>query len=152
MHMMDFQVLRGSEDWEQWLWTRWKTSNSSFSLRSMMFSVLRALPFQTPSFLSPSFSFSKIKIGRVKSLTNHLSLRLFFSEVPALFSGMAGHFKTVESSVCLRERVCAHALNRSPGLGNAKQHIHVSFLVADSFPNYVLLRLILKWIGFLWQQ
>lgn len=46
--------------------------------------------------------------------------------------------------VCTRVRVYL-----STGLWNAKSHIRVSFLVADSLPNYVLLRLILKRIGFL---
>lgn len=52
--------------------------------------------------------------------------------------------------VCVPACVCVRAcVYLRTGFWNAKSHIRVSFLVADSLPNYVLLRLILKRIGFL---
>lgn len=109
------------------------------------FSVLQAVPFLSPFFsvpfsLASSPSSSKIQIGIVESLVDHLVLRLCFLGVTGFFTGRtgAGCFETVWRAIsgCF--------LHLSTGVWNVTQKLHVSFLVADSFPNYVLLRLILK--------
>lgn len=70
------------------------------------FSVLHAVPFLSPFFsvpfsLASSPSSSKIQIGIVESLVDHLVLRLCFLGVTGFFTGRtgAGCFETVESNL-----------------------------------------------------